>query len=399
MSRQLVLSLAALFLFSLNADLPAQRSEPAGSRAAARPVTAVQPGDLQRVDPALITAAARTAKFSPKAITDPAGKKLTLTPAQVVSPRVRSLAGGRFLGTLDTQVQGPKTKLPPGKYNLFLVQRSGRWHLYFEAGGKVVGEATGVTVQNIDPKNKARLTRGSVDAATGAVTLHAERPLSQRGKPLLSPQEAIKVLEVRKGAADNAAAALEASLEYFISHAGKLIKEDIAKDLDVMSARLEELKAQKKRLAEQIQKQVDAQGRYERLRGRLRGAIRSADLEELKTIAGEVAAAAGEVRAAVIAFKQAASKAVADAKAVLADATRRAADEAARAAADAARKAADKVSGAVEQAVDAATRAAEEASEAAAQVADDAAEAAQDTAEAATDTGEDIVEAIVSFIF
>jgi hypothetical protein len=51
------------------------------------------------------------------------GKKATLTPAQLAHVRsVEDLENGEFVGVLDTEIEGDRAGLPPGRYNVFIAR-------------------------------------------------------------------------------------------------------------------------------------------------------------------------------------------------------------------------------------------------------------------------------------
>ena len=76
------------------------------------------------------------------------GKAIVITPAAPSEVRAEAdLENGAVIGHIDTAFPGDETKLPPGRYNLFLVKVGGRWRVYAESGGKIVAEAKRVTVK------------------------------------------------------------------------------------------------------------------------------------------------------------------------------------------------------------------------------------------------------------
>jgi hypothetical protein len=58
---------------------------------------------------------------------------------------------------LQAEIEGDRSGLPPGSYNVFLANVDGNWKVYAEAGGQVVAEAASVqeradTPENMPPK-------------------------------------------------------------------------------------------------------------------------------------------------------------------------------------------------------------------------------------------------------
>jgi hypothetical protein len=72
------------------------------------------------------------------------GKSITFTPA-ALPPRV-DLAAGQVIGTLENDVAGDETGLPPGKYDVFAARLADGWHVYAESGGQIVKEALNVQI-------------------------------------------------------------------------------------------------------------------------------------------------------------------------------------------------------------------------------------------------------------
>jgi len=69
-------------------------------------------------------------------------KKCTFIPADLSHIKTeKELENGHFIGQMNTELPGDLTKLPPGKYNLYLAKVKGEWHVYAESGGKIVEQA------------------------------------------------------------------------------------------------------------------------------------------------------------------------------------------------------------------------------------------------------------------
>jgi hypothetical protein len=60
---------------------------------------------------------------------------------------VKDLEDGFVFGQLVIETKGEKSKLPAGKYHLFLAKVKGQWHVYAVSGGKVVAETKEVKLE------------------------------------------------------------------------------------------------------------------------------------------------------------------------------------------------------------------------------------------------------------
>jgi len=94
------------------------------------------------------------------------GKSITFTPA-ALPPRA-DLAAGQVIGTLENDVAGDETGLPPGKYNVFAARLADGWHVYAESGGQIVKEALNVQIvrrpgQQADKRPRIRPKGWGVD--------------------------------------------------------------------------------------------------------------------------------------------------------------------------------------------------------------------------------------------
>ena len=72
------------------------------------------------------------------------GKKLSFTPVELIDST--GLGDGFLLGVLENEAPGGETGLPPGRYNLFFNEINGKPHVYAEANGVIVKEASRVSV-------------------------------------------------------------------------------------------------------------------------------------------------------------------------------------------------------------------------------------------------------------
>ena len=82
------------------------------------------------------------------------GKNATLTPARLDHLKgTDDLENGAFIGELETEIEGDRAGLPPGKYNVFIAKVRGDWHVYAESGGQVVAEAASVTERPDTPRD------------------------------------------------------------------------------------------------------------------------------------------------------------------------------------------------------------------------------------------------------
>ncbi len=69
------------------------------------------------------------------------GKTFKLTPVATAKAKLTDQEKGHFIGTIDSQFAVSTAKLKPGTYNLYGAKADGQWMVYFEQGGKVVGES------------------------------------------------------------------------------------------------------------------------------------------------------------------------------------------------------------------------------------------------------------------
>ena len=76
------------------------------------------------------------------------GGAVSFTPARldnIKSPD--EFEQGFVIGLMESTAVGDETKLPPGKYNIYVSKEGGTWKAYAENNGKVVAEAIRVTVE------------------------------------------------------------------------------------------------------------------------------------------------------------------------------------------------------------------------------------------------------------
>jgi len=90
-------------------------------------------------------------------------KKIKFTPADFGHIKsITELEDGQFIGELETEVEGDKAGLPPGKYNALLTKIGSDWHVYAESGGQVVAEAISVVERKDTPHHmKPQYSEGS----------------------------------------------------------------------------------------------------------------------------------------------------------------------------------------------------------------------------------------------
>jgi hypothetical protein len=69
------------------------------------------------------------------------GKQFKFTAAGKSQVPTATGTAVRFVGVLENGAAGDETGLPPGRYNLTLVQVNGQWKGYAESGGSFVGNA------------------------------------------------------------------------------------------------------------------------------------------------------------------------------------------------------------------------------------------------------------------
>lgn len=75
------------------------------------------------------------------------GKKAKFTAADLTHVKtLDDMEEGQVIGVLDTELEGDETRLPSGKYNVFVAKVNGDWHGYAESGGRVVAKAARATV-------------------------------------------------------------------------------------------------------------------------------------------------------------------------------------------------------------------------------------------------------------
>jgi hypothetical protein len=91
------------------------------------------------------------------------GKTSKLTPARLDHvKRIEDLEDGQFIGVVDTEIEGDKSGLPPGKYNMFIAKVGGDWQVYAEADGDIVAQAARVVERpDTDPDMKPEFREGS----------------------------------------------------------------------------------------------------------------------------------------------------------------------------------------------------------------------------------------------
>ncbi len=72
-------------------------------------------------------------------------KHITLTPVDPGQPKsIGDLEAGEVVGVMEAEVAGDETGLPVGKYDLYAAKVGDKWHVYAEAHGQIVQEATRV---------------------------------------------------------------------------------------------------------------------------------------------------------------------------------------------------------------------------------------------------------------
>lgn len=74
------------------------------------------------------------------------GKKIKFTPAEIPPLNsIEELEDGLIIGTLENELEGDETKLPPGKHNIFVAKINGEWQGYAESDGEIKAEAVRVS--------------------------------------------------------------------------------------------------------------------------------------------------------------------------------------------------------------------------------------------------------------
>ena len=82
------------------------------------------------------------------------GKKSKFIPARLDHLKKKSdLEDGQVVGRVETEIEGDRSGLPPGTYNIFLANVEGSWKVYAEAGGEIVAEAASVQEREDTPEN------------------------------------------------------------------------------------------------------------------------------------------------------------------------------------------------------------------------------------------------------
>jgi hypothetical protein len=75
------------------------------------------------------------------------GKHIKLTPVDPGQPKsLGDLEAGQTIGVMETEVAGDETSLAPGKYDLYAAKVGDKWHVYAEAQGQIIQEATRVSL-------------------------------------------------------------------------------------------------------------------------------------------------------------------------------------------------------------------------------------------------------------
>ena len=62
----------------------------------------------------------------------------------------------------DTEIEGDRSRLPAGTYNMFIAKVGNDWKVYAESGGEIVGQAASVTERKDQPPDgKPQFSEGS----------------------------------------------------------------------------------------------------------------------------------------------------------------------------------------------------------------------------------------------
>jgi len=89
------------------------------------------------------------------------GKSLKFSGADLsYLEKAEDLEEGEVIGVLENELAGDETGLPPGKYNLFLTNISGDWHLYAESNAEIIAEATKIKVNKFAAGESKRKEAG-----------------------------------------------------------------------------------------------------------------------------------------------------------------------------------------------------------------------------------------------
>lgn len=84
------------------------------------------------------------------------GKNITFTSAKLDHLKsLQELEQGEVIGVLQNDLPGDESKLPPGKYHIYVKNVDGHWKAYANANGKTAAESARVTVEE---KNKKDIT-------------------------------------------------------------------------------------------------------------------------------------------------------------------------------------------------------------------------------------------------
>jgi hypothetical protein len=78
------------------------------------------------------------------------GRKIRFIPARVSTDR-DDASQGHILGTLDTELEGAETGLPPGRYTIFAKNVGGEWEAFAEADRAIAKQALRVTADDAEP--------------------------------------------------------------------------------------------------------------------------------------------------------------------------------------------------------------------------------------------------------
>ena len=95
------------------------------------------------------------------------GKTVKFTPVATAKAKMSAQEGGHYIGTIDSQFVVSTAKLQPGTYNLYGAKVDGNWTVFFESGGKVVGESKMTVSKRGKKADKASLKHKPSKKAKG----------------------------------------------------------------------------------------------------------------------------------------------------------------------------------------------------------------------------------------